>query len=96
METDLLATKLFIPELQSNLVNRKRLFNKLNAGLDKKLTLVSAPAGFGKSTLISSWIKTPIKKQIGFLLMLKIMIPPDSSLISLNWSRKMVIRRKPG
>jgi LuxR family maltose regulon positive regulatory protein len=38
------------------LVSRPRLVERLNAGLDRKLTLVSAPAGFGKTTLISEWI----------------------------------------
>jgi len=34
------------------------LINQLNAGLSQKLTLISAPAGFGKTTLVSSWIET--------------------------------------
>jgi LuxR family maltose regulon positive regulatory protein len=38
------------------LVSRPRLVERLNAGLDRKLTLVSAPAGFGKTTLLSEWV----------------------------------------
>ena len=52
----ILATKLFIPPLKPGLVHRSRLIEKLNLGLNKKLTLVSAQAGFGKTTLVSHWI----------------------------------------
>ena len=53
---ELLSTKLFIPRPRKNLVSRPRLVERLNAGLDGKLTLIAAPAGFGKSTLLSEWI----------------------------------------
>jgi LuxR family maltose regulon positive regulatory protein len=53
---ELLSTKLFIPRPRTNLVPRPRLVEYLNAGLDKELTLISAPAGFGKTTLLSEWI----------------------------------------
>jgi LuxR family maltose regulon positive regulatory protein len=53
---ELLRTKLFIPRPRKNLVSRPRLVDCLNAGLDKKLTLIAAPAGFGKTTLLSEWI----------------------------------------
>ena len=54
--TELLSTKLYIPRPWSGLVSRPRLTDRLNAGLDRKLTLISAPAGFGKTTLLSEWI----------------------------------------
>ena len=53
---ELLSTKLFIPSIRSELVSRPRLTEKLNEGVGRKLTLVSAPAGFGKTTLISEWV----------------------------------------
>lgn len=56
MPTSILATKLYIPPLRPNLVRRPRLIDRLNTGLHGKLTLVSAPAGFGKTTLIGEWI----------------------------------------
>src|SRR5512146_68148 len=56
MTTPLLATKLYIPLPRPNIVRRPRLIARLNAGLDRKLTLLSAPAGFGKTTLLSDWI----------------------------------------
>ena len=56
MPTPILATKLYIPSLRSNLVRRPRLIERLNAGLQRKLTLISAPAGFGKTTLVCEWI----------------------------------------
>jgi LuxR family maltose regulon positive regulatory protein len=52
----LLTTKLYIPTLRSDLVPRPHLYDRLNEGSNRKLTLVSAPAGFGKSTLVSSWL----------------------------------------
>ncbi len=56
MSGDLLQTKLYLPRLRPSLVPRPRLIETLNQGLTGKLTLISAPAGFGKTTLISSWI----------------------------------------
>jgi LuxR family maltose regulon positive regulatory protein len=53
---ELLRTKLFIPRPRSNLVSRPRLIERLSAGQDKKITLIAAPAGFGKTTLLSDWI----------------------------------------
>jgi LuxR family maltose regulon positive regulatory protein len=49
-------TKLHIPSPGKNLIHRSGLFDKLNNGLNGKLILISAPAGFGKTTLLSDWI----------------------------------------
>ncbi len=57
MPTPLLATKLYIPPARPSLVHRARLIERLNTGLHGKLTLISAPAGFGKTTLISEWLE---------------------------------------
>jgi LuxR family maltose regulon positive regulatory protein len=56
MTTPILATKLYIPPARPHLVRRPRLIERLNEGLQHKLTLISAPAGFGKTTLISEWL----------------------------------------
>ncbi|UCD97816.1 MAG: hypothetical protein JSV42_12715, partial [Chloroflexota bacterium] len=57
---EILKTKLYIPRKRSNLVPRPQLVERINNGLEKKLTLISAPAGFGKTTLLSEWIpKSP-------------------------------------
>ena len=53
---ELLRTKLFIPRPRKDLVARQRLVDRLNEGLDKKLTLIAAPAGYGKTTLLGEWI----------------------------------------
>jgi LuxR family maltose regulon positive regulatory protein len=53
---ELVRTKLFIPRPRKNLVRRPRLVERLNRGLDGKFTLIAAPAGFGKTTLLSEWI----------------------------------------
>ena len=52
----ILSTKLSIPPLRSRLVQRQRLIQKLNQGLECGLVLISAPAGYGKSTLLSAWL----------------------------------------
>jgi LuxR family maltose regulon positive regulatory protein len=52
----MLLTKLHIPPAGNNIVHRSELFEKLNTGLSRKLILVSAPAGFGKTTVVSDWI----------------------------------------
>jgi LuxR family maltose regulon positive regulatory protein len=54
----LLATKLFIPPVHPEIVSRPHLLNVLDSGLGGKLILVSAPAGFGKTTLLSKWIRS--------------------------------------
>jgi len=56
MTSALLTTKHYIPMSRSALVPRPRLINKLKQGERGMLTLVSAPAGFGKTTLLSEWI----------------------------------------
>ncbi len=57
MTTPILATKLYIPPLRPHVVIRPRLLKRLNEGLHRKLTLIAAPAGFGKTTLISEWVE---------------------------------------
>jgi LuxR family maltose regulon positive regulatory protein len=54
----LLATKIRIPPLRRSIVNRSQLIQRLNDGISQnhRLTLVSAPAGYGKSTLLSEWV----------------------------------------
>lgn len=57
MVVPLLSTKLFIPQPRPNLVRRPRLNERLNQKITSHLILISAPAGFGKSTLLCDWIK---------------------------------------
>jgi LuxR family transcriptional regulator, maltose regulon positive regulatory protein len=52
----MLLTKLHIPPAGNNIVHRSELYEKLNTGLGCKLILISAPAGFGKTTVVSDWI----------------------------------------
>jgi LuxR family maltose regulon positive regulatory protein len=56
MGAPLLATKLYVPRLRRNVVARPRLLDRLDLALHRRLTLVSAPAGFGKTTLLSEWL----------------------------------------
>ncbi len=57
MTVPLLTTKLYIPPSNPNLVSRARLIEQLTEGLTRKLTLISAPAGFGKTTLLSECVQ---------------------------------------
>ncbi len=57
MAIPLLQTKLYTPRPRPSLVPRPRLLEKLDCVLERKLTLISAPAGFGKTTLLSEWIE---------------------------------------
>lgn len=74
MNDQLLTTKLHLPILRKDIVARGRLVERLDTGLwqedgfVRKLTLVSAPAGFGKTTLVSEWLSTKgrgVKTQVG-------------------------------
>ena len=58
MAGPLLETKLHVPGRRSELVSRPRLSERLHRGLGGKLILVSAPAGFGKTTLLAEWLPT--------------------------------------
>ena len=51
-----LVTKCLVPIVSQPYVQRSRLTNLLEAGLQRKLTLISAPAGFGKTTLLATWV----------------------------------------
>jgi len=66
MSTQILTTKLYIPTSRHKLVLRARLVKLLNKGLHRQLTLISAPAGFGKTTLVSDWI-THYERPIAWL-----------------------------
>jgi hypothetical protein len=55
-ETPLLAVKFRQPQVRASIVPRARLTERLNAGLSRALTLVSAPVGFGKTTLLGEWL----------------------------------------
>jgi LuxR family transcriptional regulator, maltose regulon positive regulatory protein len=56
MTVPILTTKLYLPKTRPDHIPRPRLIEALNSGSSRKLTLISAPAGFGKSTLLSAWI----------------------------------------
>lgn len=59
MQTSLLTNKLYFPATRPALVPRPRLLERLQAGLHSPLTLISAPAGYGKTTLLSEWRAGP-------------------------------------
>ncbi len=58
MVSPILKTKLSLPPARSSLVLRPRLLQRLDDSLGLPLTLVSAPAGFGNSTLVGQWVQT--------------------------------------
>ena len=57
-QSSFVATKFFVPTPSHTLVSRPRLMALLTEGFTQKLTLVSAPAGFGKTTLVSAWVRS--------------------------------------
>ena len=60
MVFSILSTKLFIPTIQPDVIHRPNLIEQVTAGLNAghSLTLVSAPAGYGKTTVLAEWIST--------------------------------------
>src|SRR5689334_9474636 len=58
LEDQLLATKFFIPASSHALIMRPRLLTLLTRSFEYPLTLISAPAGFGKTTLLSNWVQS--------------------------------------
>ena len=55
--TPLILTKINIPQISDDLVERPHLIDRLNIGLDRKATIISAPVGYGKSTLAVNWLQ---------------------------------------
>jgi LuxR family maltose regulon positive regulatory protein len=53
----ILATKVYLPRAHSDPIRRNRLIEKLDSGLKKRLTLISAPPGFGKTSLLAGWLR---------------------------------------
>jgi LuxR family maltose regulon positive regulatory protein len=64
MSTPILTTKLLLPPRRLDWVIRPRLTKRLDQGLQRRLTLISAPAGFGKTTLVASWLHGLSKRQL--------------------------------
>lgn len=54
----LIQTKLHRPRLRADLVDRPRLMSQLACGVEHRVTLISAPAGYGKTTLLCQWLAT--------------------------------------
>jgi LuxR family transcriptional regulator, maltose regulon positive regulatory protein len=68
MASPLVETKLHIPKLRRGLVARPRLSGRLRRGAASRLTLISAPAGFGKTTLLAEWLaSTRTERSVAWL-----------------------------
>ncbi len=65
--TDLLSTKLMPPQREASFVRREGLMARLDAGLERKCTLINAPAGFGKTALVSEWLSRRSFKSVAWL-----------------------------
>jgi LuxR family maltose regulon positive regulatory protein len=63
MTSPLVETKLYLPRPRRAVVVRPRLSERLNRGAESRLTLIAAPAGFGKTTLLSGWLAAPGDEQ---------------------------------
>ena len=67
MFSPLLATKFYIPQARLELVRRPHLQARLDMGLARKLTLVCAPAGYGKTCLVADWLSQIPATRVGWL-----------------------------
>jgi LuxR family transcriptional regulator, maltose regulon positive regulatory protein len=68
MASPLVETKFHLPKLRRSLVARPRLSGRLSRGAESRMTLISAPAGFGKTTLLAEWLAaTPTERSVAWL-----------------------------
>jgi LuxR family maltose regulon positive regulatory protein len=67
MASPLVQTKLYVPKLRRSLVARPRLSGRLRQGADSRLLLISAPAGFGKTTLLAEWLAATPERSVAWL-----------------------------
>jgi LuxR family maltose regulon positive regulatory protein len=79
----LLETKLYVPKLRRSLVVRPRLHEYLSQGAESKLTLISAPAGFGKTTVVAEWLAA---NPAGGPLAAWLSLDPDDNQPATFWS----------
>ncbi len=68
MAMPILATELYIPPPQPKVVLGSHQIVRLNEGMHYKLTLISAPAGFGKTTLVCKWVQVACSQSPDWLL----------------------------
>ncbi len=66
-ENTILCTKLYFPQVRFQLVSRPRLVEQIEQGLKRRLTLLSASAGYGKTTLLSEWRQTRPDEAVAWL-----------------------------
>jgi LuxR family maltose regulon positive regulatory protein len=81
--TPLLETKLYVPKVRRSLVVRPRLHEYLSQGAESKLTLISAPAGFGKTTVLAEWLAA---NPAGGPLAAWLSLDPDDNQPATFWS----------
>src|SRR5262245_36730038 len=67
MASPLVETKLYMPRLRRDLVSRPRLRDRLSRGSQTRLTVVSAPAGFGKTTVLADWLSAAEEQAVAWL-----------------------------
>jgi LuxR family transcriptional regulator, maltose regulon positive regulatory protein len=66
MVSSLLTTKLYVPPVLSSFVPRPRITERLSMGMAGRLTLVTAPAGFGKTTAVSAWLHPQSEASVAY------------------------------
>ena len=67
MASPLVQTKLYVPKVRRSLVARPRLSGRLRRGAESRLLLISAPAGFGKTTLLAEWLAATPERSVAWL-----------------------------
>lgn len=87
-ESSLIITKLNIPTVSSKLIKRSRLFKRLDACLKYKLILINAPAGYGKTALVTSWLS---QKKKGKTIITWLSLDEEDNDPELFWMRRSQI-----
>src|SRR5437764_3378941 len=87
IQSQLLATKFYVPVTSATLISRPRLTTLLDESLKQPLTLISAPAGFGKTTLLSAWSQS---LAVGTPLVVWVSLDEEDNEPQLFWTNVLV------
>ena len=95
MSNPLLATKFFIPPIRAGRVTRPRLLRSLDSSFDRPLSIITAPPGFGKTTLLSEWVRSYREDQRDSLVLFAwVSLDEDDNALDRFWTYLLTGLRK--
>ena len=94
MASPLISTKLHVPIARQRVVDRSRLRALLDRGANAKVTLVSAPAGFGKTTLLAQWLAGPVPNRPAIAWLSRSLNQETAGSVSSNSFKSLTTLRK--